>query len=145
MRSLRTANLTAAWGVVFAIVHAYWATGGEAGMNGDPADTTAAQLYIAFIAALGLAGAAVARGIARGHRAPALVLLARTGGVALLLGVLVGAGRWLADWSLDGDGAAGIAITVYFLLGAFLFSSLGWRAADTRPRFSAPYRASGSR
>jgi hypothetical protein len=60
MRSLTTtklARLTAAWGVIFAVVHFYWAAGGEAGMNGEPADTLGAQIYIAFIAVLALAGA----------------------------------------------------------------------------------------
>jgi hypothetical protein len=133
MRFLRTTSLarvtqlTAAWGVIFAAVHAYWAAGGGAGMNGDPADTPGAQAYIAVIAVLGLAGAAVARGLARDPRRRMLILLARAGGAALLLGVAFGTGRWLADWSLDGDGAAGVATTVYFLLGGLLFSTLGWR------------------
>jgi hypothetical protein len=133
MRFLRTTNfarlaqLTAVWGVIFAVVHVYWAAGGEVGMNGDPADTLGAQTYIAFIAVLGLAGAAVARGLANGSRRPALILLARAGGAALLLGVAFGTGRWLADGSLDGDGAAGIVTTLYFLLGGLLFSALGWR------------------
>jgi hypothetical protein len=144
MRFLRTtsvarlAQLTALWGVVFAVVHAYWAAGGDAGTNGDPADTLGAQTYIAFIAVLGLAGAAVARGLARSSRRRTLILLARAGGAALLLGVVVGTGRWLADWSLDGDGATGIAITLYFLLGGLLFSTLGWRADTPRlPRTRA--------
>jgi hypothetical protein len=148
MRFLRTtdlgrlAQLTAVWGVIFAVVHAYWAAGGETGMNGDPADTLGAQGYIAFIAVLGLAGAAVARGLAHGSRRPALILLARAGGAALLLGVVTGTGRWLADWSLDGDGAAGIVITLYFLLGGLLFSTLGWRLDSPRvhPERSAAFR-----
>ena len=68
--------VTATWGVLFAIVHAYWAAGGEAGMNGEPADTLGAQLYIAVIAVLGLVGAGVALGLADGpHRS--LTRLAR--------------------------------------------------------------------
>ena len=35
-----------------------------------------------------------------------------------------GAGRWLADGSLNGDGAAGVATTLDFLLGGVLFSAL---------------------
>jgi hypothetical protein len=62
MNLARVARLTTVWGVIFAVAHAYWAAGGAAGMNGDPADVTGAQGYIAFIAALGLAGAAVAAG-----------------------------------------------------------------------------------
>jgi hypothetical protein len=31
-------RLTIAWAVLFAIVHFYWAAGGSAGMNGEPAD-----------------------------------------------------------------------------------------------------------
>jgi hypothetical protein len=132
MRLLRTislarvAQLTAVWGVIFAIVHAYWAAGGAAGMNGDPADTVGEQSYIAFITVLGLAGAAVARGLAHRPRRRRLILLARIGGAALLLGVVFGSARWLADWSLDGDGLAGVATTLYFLLGGVLFSTLGW-------------------
>jgi hypothetical protein len=129
MNLARVARLTAVWGVIFAVVHAYWAAGGAAGMNGDPADTPGAQSYIALIAALGLAGAAVAGGLARGSRRGTLIVLARAGGAALLLGVVFGAGRWLADWSLDGDGAGGVVITLYFLLGGLLFSALGWRRA----------------
>jgi hypothetical protein len=131
MRILRSINLvrvgqaTVTWGVVFAVVHAYWAAGGEVGMGGEPADTIGAQAYIAFVAVLGLAGAAVARGVVRRSRR-ALVMLARAGAVALLFGVAVGTGRWLADGGLGGDGAAGVAITLYFLLGGLLFAWLGW-------------------
>jgi hypothetical protein len=102
-------------------------------MNGDPADTPATQSYIAFIAILGLAGAAVAAGFARGSRRRELIALARAGGGALLLGVGFGSARWLVDWSLNGDGAAGIVTTLYFLVGGLLFSTLGW----TRPAQSA--------
>jgi hypothetical protein len=124
-----TARLTVSWALVFAGVHAYWAAGGTAGMNGDPADTPAAQAYIAFIALLGLLGAAVARGLVPGARR-----LARVGGVALLAGVVVGVGRWLVDGSLDGDGAAGVATTVYFLLGGVLFAVVGWARMPGMPR-----------
>jgi hypothetical protein len=68
----------------------------------------------------------VTGGLGRGSRRRTLIILARTGGAALLLGVVFGAGRWLADWSLDGDGAAGVVITLYLLLGGFLFSAFGW-------------------
>ena len=119
----RLGHLTAAWGPLFAVVHAYWAAGGAAGMNGEPADTPAAQLYIAFIAVLGLAGAGVALGLARRPR-PAFTRLAWIGGAALLLGVAVGTGRWLAQWSLEGDGAAGVVTTLYFLVGGVLFLRL---------------------
>jgi hypothetical protein len=138
MRFLRTTNiaqvarLTAVWGVIFAVVHAYWAAGGEAGVDGDPADTLAAQSYIAFIAVLGLAGTAVARSLAHGSRRRVFILLARAGGAALLLGVVFGTGSWLANWSLDGDGAAGVVTTLYFLLGGLLFSTLGWRQDTAR-------------
>jgi len=115
----RLGHLTAAWGALFAVVHVYWAAGGAAGMNGKPADALAAQLYIAFIAVLGLAGAAVAFGLARGPH-PALARLAQVGGAALLLGVAVGTGRWLAQWSLEGDGAAGVVTTLYFLFGGVI-------------------------
>jgi hypothetical protein len=133
---MRIGHLTVAWGLLFAIVHAYWAAGGEVGMNGDAADTLAAQLYIGFVAALGLTGAGVAIGLSTVGNPPAvqraLVLLARAGGAALLIGVAVGAGRWLADGSLGGDGAEGVAITLYFLLGGILFSVLGWRRVGPR-------------
>ena len=119
----RLGHLTAAWGALFAVVHVYWAAGGAAGMNGEPADTLAAQLYIAFIAVLGLAGAGVALGLVRDPR-PALTLLARIGGAALLLGVAVGTGRWLTQWSLEGDGAAGVVTTLYFLFGGVMFLKL---------------------
>ena len=132
MNLARAAQLTMVWGVIFAVVHAYWAAGGATGTNGDPADTAGAQSYIAFIAALGLAGAAVAAGLGRGSRRRTLIMLARVGGAALLLGGVFGAGRWLADWSLDGDGATGVAITLYFLLGGLLFSALGWRGPASR-------------
>jgi hypothetical protein len=123
------AHATVAWAVLFALVHFYWAAGGAIGMNGNPADTSAAQAYIAFIAVLGIAGAAVAHG--RLHdwglrqSRPWPTVLARAGGVVLLVGVAVSVGRWLAQGGLGGDGAAGIAITAYFLLGGVLFSALG--------------------
>ncbi len=123
MPSTRLAHLTAAWGVLFALVHAYWAAGGPIGMNGDPADTLGVQLYIGFIALIGLASAGVALGLARRpHRT--LVRLARIGGAALLLGVAVGVGRWWVNWSLEGDGAGGVITTLYFLLGGILFLAL---------------------
>jgi UDP-N-acetylmuramyl pentapeptide phosphotransferase/UDP-N-acetylglucosamine-1-phosphate transferase len=75
---------------------------------------------------LGLAGAAVAYGLDRDQCRRALILLARGGGVALLLGVLVGTLRWIDGGDLAADGASGLAITLYFLLGGFLFSGLGW-------------------
>jgi hypothetical protein len=125
----RLAHLTAAWGVLFAVVHAYWAAGGAAGMNGDPADTLGAQLYIAVIALIGLASAGVALGLAQPpHRT--LTRLARVGGTALLLGVAVGTGRWLVSWSLNGDGVAGVITTLYFLLGGILFLALARSRAD---------------
>ena len=124
------ARLTVIWALVFAAVHAYWASGGAAGMNGEPADTAGAQGYIAFITVIGLLGAVVAHGLVPGTRGllghRRLVLLARAGGAALLAGVTVGVSRWLADASLNGDGAAGIITTIYFLLGGLLFSRLGW-------------------
>ncbi len=113
--SHRLALATVAWGVVFAVVHVYWAAD-------EP--RLAAGAYIAFIAALGLAGAAVAYGLRAGGSAP-LRLLARIGGVVLLLGVAVGTGRWIADGSLGDDGAAGVVITAYFLLGGVLYTRLG--------------------
>ena len=132
------AHVTVAWGVLFTIVHAYWAAGGELGMGGEPADTAAAQAYIGFVAALGLAGAAVAAGFARtAVRRRRLVALARAGGIALGLGVLFGTASWVGDGGLGGDGAGGVVITLYFLLGSVLFCRLGWgapvpRAAMTR-------------
>ena len=126
----RVARFTAMWGVIFAVVHFYWATGGEGGASDGGAASLGAQGDIAFIAVLGLAGAAVAGGFARGSRHRTLVLLARAGGAALLLGVAVGTARWLADWSLDGDGAAGIVTTLYFLLGGWNCSTR-WLAGAT--------------
>ena len=121
----RLGHLTMAWGVLFALVHAYWAAGGEAGMRGDAADTTGAQLYVAFIAVLGLVGAVVAGARVHGWGARRLVtLLTRASAAMLLAGVAVGVGRWLATWSLHGAGAPGLAITLYFLLGGLLFAAL---------------------
>jgi hypothetical protein len=124
------ARVAVAWALVFAVVHFYWAAGGAAGMNGEPADTPAAQGYIAFIALLGLLGAAVAQGLVPGARGllgrRRLIVLARAGGAALLAGVVIGVARWLADGSLDGDGAFGVITTVYFLAGGVLFSVVGW-------------------
>ena len=62
------ARVTVAWALLFAAVHAYWVAGGAAGMNGEPADTPAAQSYIALITLLGLLGAAVASGVVPGSR-----------------------------------------------------------------------------
>jgi hypothetical protein len=136
------ADVTVGWAALCAVVHLYWAAGGAIGTNGDPTDTPAAQAYIAFIAALGIVGAAVAHGHVRdwstrqSRRWP--TVLARAGGVVLLLGVAVSVGRWLAQGGLSGDGVAGIAITAYFLLGGILFSRLGWRdVAAERRRLAA--------
>ena len=141
-RTVSTA--TTVWGVVFAIVHFYWAAGGG-GPVGDIGDTSfAAHLYVAFIAVIGLLGAAVARGLAEpwGSRfGPSrLRTLARLGGIALLIGVISGVGRWIADGSLGDDGAAGVVITAYFLFGGLMFSALGWRSSadPVRLRASSP-------
>jgi hypothetical protein len=133
MRRSTIGWITFAWAALFAVVHAYWAGGGAAGMNGDPATTTAEQAYIGFIALLGIVAAAVAHRFADAAvpTAPSrrLALVSRAGGAALLLGVGVGVARWLAEGSLDGDGASGIVITVYFLIGGLLFAVLSRRAA----------------
>jgi hypothetical protein len=125
----RLARLTGAWGLLFAVVHAYWAAGGTTGMNGDPADTLGAQLYIGVIALVGLASAGIALGLAHRPHHATLTRLARAGGAALLLGVAFGTGRWAVNWSLDGDGAAGVVITLYFLLGGVLFLALARESA----------------
>ena len=95
--------------MLFAVVHVYWAAGGAAGMNGEPADTLAAQLYIAFTAISGWRGARRLR--ARPRPAPALTLLDLDGGAALLLARRRQRPR-LAQWSLEGDGAAGVVTTL---------------------------------
>jgi hypothetical protein len=117
-------RITVGWSIVFAIIHFYWAAGGPLGMNGEPADESGEQLYIAFIAAIGLVAAGVAH---RGHRR-----LARIGGAALLVGVAAGTARWLADGSLGDDGVGGVVITLYFLLGGVLFTALARRPANVR-------------
>jgi hypothetical protein len=143
----RIGEATAVWGVLFAAFHFYWAAGGAALGVGDDQLSLGASLYIAVVAILGLVGAAVAHGLYRPwgiavgrHR---LRLLARIGAVALLLGVATGVGRWIAAASLGDDGAGGIVITAYFLIGGLLFAVLGWRSghevsehllrADRRP------------
>ena len=134
------ARVTVAWAVLFAVVHAYWAAGGTAGMNGDPADTAGVQAYIAFITVLGLLGGAVAHGLAT-SRSPlprrTLVILARLGGAALLAGVVAGTMRWIADGGIGDDGAAGVVTTAYFLLGGVLYSALGRRGARGAPGYVA--------
>jgi hypothetical protein len=136
--ALTVGSATSAWGIVFAIVHAYWAAGGAIGMNGDPAHTPGAQIYIGGVTLVGLLSALVAARLDRDHRAAwrgaPLRTLARIGGAALLLGVAVGSARWVADGSLDGDGAGGVVITAYFLAGGVLFSVLGRRARPSTQR-----------
>ena len=117
-------RLTIAWAVLFAIVHFYWAAGGSAGMNGEPAEELGAQLYIGVIALVGLASGVIAYGLSRDPGRRLLVRLARLGGAALLLGVAVGTARWIADAGLGGDGAAGVVTTLYFLVGGALFLTL---------------------
>jgi hypothetical protein len=124
------ARLTVAWGVLFAVVHFYWAAGGGTAMDNAGVTDAAARAYIGFIAAIGLVSAAVAHGLAHdwgarlGRRR--LTLLARAGGAVLLLGVLGGVGRWLGDGGIGNDGVDGVVITAYFLLGGVLFTTLGW-------------------
>ncbi len=137
MRLERLAWITTVWAVVFAVIHGYWAAGGTAGMNGDPAATAGEQAYIAFIALLGVVAALVAHRFLRAGSPPRrLTLVARAGGVVLLVGVALGVGRWLADGGLQGDGAAGVVITAYFLVGGVLFSMLA--------RFQTGETAAGS-
>ena len=105
-------------------------------MNGEPADTPAAQSYIAFIAVLGLVGAAVARGRVADWGARSRRRRSHPGSRAraavLLLGVAAGTGRWLVEGNLQTDGTAGIVTTLYFLLRGLLFSTLGWKADGRR-------------
>jgi hypothetical protein len=132
----RVGAATALWGVVFAVVHFYWAAGGRKAID-EGTLTLAESLYIGFIAVLGLVGTTVALGLYQGWGARIgrgrLRLLARLGGVALLLGVTFGVGRWIAAGSLGDDGVEGVVITAYFLVGGLLFSALGWRV-DASPR-----------
>lgn len=136
------ARVTVAWGVLFAVVHFYWAAGGTALGNGGVTDA-AAQAYIGFIAVVGLVGAAVAHGFVHGWGArlgrQRLTLLARAGGAVLLLGVLGGVGRWLGDGGIGDDGVPGVVITAYFLLGGALFSTLGWRGGPISHPAAARY------
>ena len=125
----RVGAITAIWGIVFAVVHFYWAAGG--GVAYDPGTLSLGEsLYIGFIAVVGLFGAAVAHGLYRPWGARIgrgrLRVLARLGGVMLLLGVVFGVGSWVAAGSIGDDGADGVVITAYFLLGGVLFSTLGW-------------------
>jgi hypothetical protein len=125
----RLGAATALWGVVFAAFHFYWAAGGTTANDPD-GQSLADSLYIAFIALVGLASAAVAHGLYQpwGDRIGRyrLRMLARVGGTLLFLGVAVGVGGWIAAGSIGDDGADGVVITAYFLLGALLFSALGW-------------------
>jgi hypothetical protein len=132
----RLGAVTALWGIVFAAFHFYWAAGGT--LAHDPGGQSLADsLYIGFIAVLGLAGTAVAHGLYQPWGAhigrDRLRLLARIGGTLLALGVAAGVGRWIADGSLGDDGADGVVITAYFLVGGALFLALGW-FGDVSPR-----------
>ena len=126
----RISTPTVVWGVVFAIVHFFWAAGGEGGAGQETTEGVGVAIYIAFIGVLGLAGAAVAYGLGRFPAARIermhLIGLARTGAIVLALGVVFGVGRWVADGSLGDDGASGVVITAYFALGSALFAALGW-------------------
>jgi hypothetical protein len=119
---------TVVWSLVFAAAHFYWAAEGDLGI-GDAPGTLAASLYVACIAVLGLFGAEVARRLGRGRRADRrLHAVARVGGAVLMAGVAFGVARWVADGSLGDDGAGGVVITAYFLVGGLLFSGVGWGA-----------------
>jgi hypothetical protein len=125
----RLSKATVTWGVVFAVAHFYWAFGGDEGLPHARTSGIAGDLYIAFIAVIGLVAAAIARGLGapRGARygVRRLRRVALAGGVALALGVVVGVIGWIADGTLDDDGVEGVIITAYFLLGAGLFIALG--------------------
>ncbi len=133
----KVALVTSVWSVVFAIVHVYWAAGGD-GAGGDGDLSGGASAYIAFIALVGAVAAAIAYGLYRaledGVERPRLRLLARIGGALLLLGVTVGVARWVADGGLGDDGAAGVVITAYFLAGGVLFTLLGRNPRGARAR-----------
>src|SRR4051794_29904767 len=99
--------VSVAWGLLFALAHSYSAAGGTAVNHAGDA-VAAAQVYIGFIAVVGLLGAAVGQGFAhdRGARVGRrrLTLLARAGGAALAIGVLFGVERWLGDGGVGNDG-----------------------------------------
>jgi hypothetical protein len=137
----RVGAVTALWGLVFAAFHFYWAAGGTIGHDPE-GQSLGASLYIALIAFIGLVSTVVALGLYQpwGDRIgrSRLRMLARVGGTLLSLGVAAGVGRWIAEGSIGDDGANGVVITAYFLLGALLFSALGWsevaRTRVTEPR-----------
>jgi hypothetical protein len=132
----RVGDATAIWGVVFAAFHFYWAAGGTALGVGEDRTSVAASLYIAAVAGLGLLAAAIAQGLHRPWGAAIgprrLRLLARLGALALLLGVVIGVGRWIVAGSLGDDGVGGLVITAYFLLGGALLAVLGWQRQGRR-------------
>jgi hypothetical protein len=131
----RLGAVTAAWGIAFAAVHVYWAAGGTIAYDSN-GQSGFDSLYIGFVALIGLASAAIALGLCQawGIRVGRnrLRLLARAGGTLLGLGVALGVGRWVVQASIGDDGADGVAITAYFLVGSVLFSALGWLGLSPR-------------
>jgi len=138
----RASQATITWGIIFTVVHVYWAFGGGDGLNESGDASLGASLYIGFIALLGLIGTIVAYGLSQPAGDDALQrrlhLLARTGGIALLLGVVVGVSNWIADGSIGDDGIAGIVITAYFLVGGALYTLLGWSDRGLPARRPSP-------
>ena len=124
----RLSAVTTVWCMAFALVHFYWAAGGEAGTRDGAASSLGMSFYIALIAVLGLAGAGLARGLCQpwgarfGRRR--LRAVARLGTGMLLLGVAIGVGRWITAGGIGDDGVPGVIITGYFLLGGGLFAAL---------------------
>jgi hypothetical protein len=65
---LSVARLTVAWGVLFAVVHFYWAAGGSAAMDDGGASDAAEQASIAFGAFLAGVGLTLAEDPLRDRR-----------------------------------------------------------------------------
>ena len=123
LNTTRLARATVAWCGLFAVIHFYWAAGGTAGMGGEPAETTGRRPTSRSSRSSDSSARASPPASSATPAAPPFCV-ARAGGAALLLGVVVGTGRWVIDGSLNGDGASGVATTLYFLLGGVLFLRL---------------------
>jgi len=140
------ALLAAAWSVIFAAPHLYWATGGRAGLGTQTAAANAALgrtwfvLYNLAVAALALGGTLVALLItvsrvgARARRR--FGAAAGAAGVVLLVRGAVGLAL-LAVGVLRGEGSATplllLAIEPWFVIGGIAYAGLGrrlLRAAD---------------
>lgn len=136
-------GIVAAWSLVFAVVHVYWAAGGRAGLGAQAgaADTALGQAWFAgynlLTATLAVLGALVAVALARQWGGPRLrrwlLATAVLGCIALsvrgVLGLTLMSADLLRGTYDRATPALLVAIEPWFVLGGIAYGVMAWQVS----------------